>query len=125
MQITGTLKTVRDIQQISASFQKREFVIETLDQYSQTIQLELHQDKTDIIDAYGICEEVICDINIRGKAWVNPQGEEKVFNTLVCWKIQRSNSTNSPSAETKTSPQEFPQANQSNSFIEDENDTPF
>ena len=119
MQLTGTIKTIRDIQQVSASFQKREFIIETLDQYPQTIQLELHQDKVDVIDAYVVGEEVVCDINIRGKIWVNPRGEEKCFNTIVAWRIQRpANSTPAPSAETKNSPKEFPQSNMTNSFVD-------
>ena len=117
MQLTGTIRTIRDIQQVSASFQKREFIIETLDQYSQTIQLELHQDKVDIIDAYVVGEEVVCDINIRGKIWVNPQNEEKCFNTITCWRIQRpANSTPAPS--TQTSPKEYPQSSTPNSFVD-------
>ena len=89
MEIKGTLKVIRDIQQVSANFQKREFVIETQEQYPQTIALELHGDKVDIIDAYGIGESVTVAINLRGREWINPQGEAKYFNTIVAWKIQR------------------------------------
>jgi hypothetical protein len=130
MQITGILKVIRNIQQISEKFQKREFVITTQEQYPQFISLELQGDKCDIIDAYVEGEEVTCDLNLRGREWVNPHGETKYFNTIVCWKIQRVNSqsvnpTNSPNIN--TNPKEFPQANQSNSFVDEEDfqDLPF
>ena len=131
MQLTGTLRTVRDIQQISEKFQKREFIIETLGQYKQTIQLELQGDKCDIIDSYAIGEEVVCDININGRIWVNPQGEEKCFNTIVAWKIQRNSASNStPAPSTQTNPREYPQSAMQNSFVdgrseEDHDDLPF
>ena len=89
MEISGKIKVIKPTQQVSSSFSKREFVIETEEQYKQTIQLELHQDKTDLIDVYAEGESVICHINIRGKIWTNPQGEDKYFNTLVCWRIEK------------------------------------
>ena len=83
---------IKDIQQVSANFQKREFVIETSETYPQTIALELHADKVDIIDVYGIGELVTVAVNLRGREWINPQGEAKYFNTIVAWRIQRENS---------------------------------
>ena len=126
MQITGTIKVMRDTQQVFEKFQKREFVIQTAEQYPQFISLELQGDKCDIIDAYVEGEEVTCDLNLRGRAWTNPEGQEKYFNTIVAWKIQRSgtqqqNSTPAPS--TQTSPKEFPQANQPNSFVDESDDS--
>ena len=88
MELVGKIKLIRDTQVVSSSFSKREFVVETTEQYPQCIQLELHQDKCDIIDAYSVGQEVVCDINLRGREWSNPLGETKYFNTIVCWKIQ-------------------------------------
>lgn len=129
MQLTGTIRTIRDIQQVSEKFQKREFIIETPGQYKQTIQLELQGDKCDIIDAYVVGEEIVCDININGRIWVNPQGEEKCFNTIVCWKIQRpANSTPAQNSEYKVDnptynqPKEYPQSSTPNSFVDGNDD---
>ncbi len=96
MQITGIIKVIKPIQQISATFSKREFVIETQEQYPQTIQLELHGDRVDIIESFTEGQEIECHINLRGRSWTNPQGEEKYFNTIVCWKIQIPNSNSAP-----------------------------
>lgn len=126
MQITGTLRLIRNIQQVSEKFQKREFVVVTNEQYPQTIQIELQGNNVDIIDAYSVGEEVTCDINLRGRNWTNPEGEEKYFNTIVAWKIQRpgasqgqGNAQDYAPPSTKTNPKEFPQSNKPNSFVDD------
>ena len=108
MQILGTIKVIKPIQQVSATFSKREFVIETNEQYVQTIQLELHGDRVDIIDSFAEGQEVECHINIKGRCWTNPQGEEKYFNTIVCWKIQVPNSQSAPPSTQQRSPSTAP-----------------
>lgn len=129
MEIKGVIKVIKDIQQVSDKFQKREFVIQTEDQYPQTICVELQGNNVDIIDAYAVGESVVVDINLRGRLWTNPQGEDKYFNTIVAWRIQRENSQSANNATTETSPQEFRQANQPNSFVDgpesDDPDLPF
>jgi single-stranded DNA-binding protein len=118
MDIKGTIKVIKDIQQVSDKFQKREFVILTEDQYPQTICVELQGNNVDIIDAYSVGESVIVDINLRGRLWTNPQGEDKYFNTIVAWRIQKENAQYNNTATTQTSPMEYPQANQTNSFVD-------
>lgn len=101
MQVKGTLKTVFEIVDVTASFKKREFVVSTIEQYPQHIILQLTQNNVDVIDAYKIGQEIVCDINLRGREWVNPQGETKYFNSIVCWKIQPSEPHNK---QTKNEP---------------------
>lgn len=92
MTLKGVIKLIKPIQQISATFSKREFVIETQEQYPQSIQLELQGDRVDIIDSFAEGQEVECHIGIKGRLWVSPQGEDKYFNTIVCWRITASSS---------------------------------
>jgi hypothetical protein len=99
MNITGTLKSVFDTKQVSATFSTREFVIESTDQYPQTILFQLVQDKCDLIDSYVEGEEIVVEFNLRGKSWTNPQGELKYFNTLQAWKISRPKNESAPSNE--------------------------
>jgi single-stranded DNA-binding protein len=108
MQLNGVIKVIKPIQQISATFSKREFVIETQEQYPQTIQLELHGDRVDIIESFTEGQEIECHINIRGREWVNPQGETKYFNTIVCWKIQLPNTNSAPQPQGQRSPSTAP-----------------
>lgn len=110
MEVTGILKLVKETKQVSEKFQNRKFVVTTLEQYPQVIELELQGNKVDIIDAYNVGQEIVCDINLRGRMWTNPQGEEQYFNSIVCWKIQPSNAPvggNQNTSQTKTNTQEF------------------
>lgn len=134
MQLNGIIKVIKPIQQVSATFQKREFVIETQEQYPQTISLELHGDRVDIIETFTEGQEVECHINLRGREWVNPQGETKYFNTIVCWKIQLPNTASAPQPQGQRSPSTapiIPPANEqqfmpgSNSDENQEDDLPF
>ena len=88
MELIGIIKLVKDTQEVSASFKKREFVITTEEQYPQDIQLEMTQSKCDELDALTIGSKVKVSINIRGREWINPQGEAKYFNTLQGYKIE-------------------------------------
>ena len=119
MDIKGTIKVIKDIQQVSDKFQKREFVLQTSETYPQTICVELQGNNVDIIDAYSVGESVVVDINLRGRLWTNPQGEDKYFNTIVAWRIQKENAQYNNTATTQTSPMEYPQANQTNSFVDE------
>lgn len=88
MELTGKIKLVKETQEVSASFKKREFVITTEEQYPQHIQLEFAQAKVYDLDTIGIGDSVKVSINVRGREWINPQGEAQYFNTLQAWKIE-------------------------------------
>lgn len=87
MQLQGKIKKVFETQEITPSFKKREFVITTSETYPQDILLEFTKDKCDVLNAYPVGQEVEVHLNIRGREWINPQGEAKYFNTLQAWKI--------------------------------------
>lgn len=89
MELIGTIKSISNVKQITESFRKRDFVI-TIDEekkYPQTIQFELHNDRTDIIEAYNTGDKVIVDFNFKGRQF-HKDGETRTVNTLACWKIQ-------------------------------------
>jgi hypothetical protein len=89
MEISGTVKTINPEQQVSASFKKRELVVTTSEQYPQHILIEFTQDKCDLLSSFRQGEEVKVSINLRGREWVNPQGETRYFNSIQGWKIER------------------------------------
>ena len=106
MEVTGKVKVVNPEQQVSASFKKRELVVTTDEQYPQHILIEFTQDKCDLLSSYKQGEAVKVSINLRGREWVNPQGEAKYFNSIQGWRIERvgneapSQAPPMPSAET-------------------------
>ena len=88
-EITGTLIVKNDVQTYGSNgFRKREFVIKTDSQYPQEIQLELIQDKCDLLNNYNIGDVLKVSYNLNGRSWVNPQGETKYFNSIQGWRIE-------------------------------------
>ena len=106
MQITGKIIEIFDVVNISASFRKREFVLEYQEgQYPELIKFEAIQDKCEMLDSYAVGDEVNVDFNLKGRKWTSPQGEVKYFNTLQAWRLGSSQSQNQqPEAE----PSEMP-----------------
>jgi hypothetical protein len=104
MEVSGKIKVIGATQQVSASFQKRQLVITTEEQYPQFIEINFIQDKCDILNGYKVGDTVTVGINLRGREWVNPQGETKYFNDIQGWKISKTeNATvNAPVFETVT-----------------------
>ena len=72
----------------SNGFRKREIVVTTEEQYPQHIMVEFVQDKTDLLNNYKEGQQVKISINLRGREWVNPQGETKYFNSIQGWRIE-------------------------------------
>lgn len=89
MEILGRIKMVGPVQDVSPTFRKREVVVTTEEQYPQHILIEFTQDKCDLLNAFQIGEQVRVGINIRGREWINPQGETRYFNSIQGWRIDR------------------------------------
>jgi translation initiation factor IF-3 len=91
MEVIGVIKVIGDVKEVSASYKKRELVVSTSEQYTQTIAIEFAQDKTALLDFYNIGDNVKVSINLGGREWVNTDGETKYFNSVKGWKIEKNN----------------------------------
>ena len=89
MEVLGRIKMVGPVQDVSPTFRKRELVVTTEEQYPQHILIEFTQDKCDLLNAFQPGEQVRVGINLRGREWVNPQGETRYFNSIQGWRIDR------------------------------------
>jgi len=87
MEVSGKVKYISEDIKVSDSFTKRELVVSTEEQYPQHIIINFVQDKVDLIDKLVIGQVVTVSINLRGREWVDPQGEVKYFNDIQGWKI--------------------------------------
>lgn len=63
-------------------------MVTTEEQYPQHILVEFVQDKCDLLDQFKEGQQVKVSINLRGREWVNPQGETKYFNSIQGWRIE-------------------------------------
>lgn len=90
MEITGKIKKIDETKSYGASgFKKRELVVTTDEQYPQMLLVEFVQDKCDLLNNYNVGEDVKVSINLRGREWVNPEGEAKYFNAIQGWRIEK------------------------------------
>jgi len=110
--ITGTIKKVLPVQQVSESFKKQEFILETADTYPQKIKFETINDKTDLLN--GIVKQVEAKVffNVRGREWINKENKTVYFVSLQAWKIEYTKTEEiAPIQETKTEPVQPVQTN--------------
>jgi single-strand DNA-binding protein len=106
LKIEGTIVKIFEREAVTATFSKREFVIEVPDgNYPQMVKFQMTQDRCDVLDRFSEGQTVTVHFNLRGREW---QG--KYFNSLDAWKIE-ANSGAQPNASTgnTTTAQNAPQ----------------
>ena len=87
-ELKGKVKKVGPVLSIGSNgFKKREIVVVTGDQYPQPVLFEFTQDKCALLDAVKEEDTITIFFNVRGREWVNPEGEAKYFNSLQGWKF--------------------------------------
>ncbi|MCH9660760.1 MAG: DUF3127 domain-containing protein [Bacteroidetes bacterium] len=126
MEVQGKIKMIDETKTYGSNgFRKREVVITTEEQYPQHILVEFVQDKCDLLNAYQAGQSVKVSINLRGREWVNPQGETKYFNSIQGWRIENLSQANAGSPEMPPMPpaDAFEPATDFNE--EDHDDLPF
>ena len=96
MEIEGKVIEKFDIQEITETFKKRDFVVEYSEnpQYTEFLKFELLQANCEKLDAINIGDRVEVHFNLRGRKWENPEGESKYFNSLVAWRIEKKGEEN-------------------------------
>lgn len=94
MEVVGKVRMVDSIKEVGSNgFKKRDIVVTTEEQYPQHISIQFVQDKVNLLDSYKVGDDVKVSINLRGREWVNPQGETVYFNTIQGWRIEKLNAT--------------------------------
>ena len=108
-EISGTLAVIKDTQDVSDRFKKREFVIKADEEspFPQLIPLQFTQDRCANLDSYKAGDQVKVEFYIKGREWTSPQGETKHFLSLDAWSIDKLGST-SASAKGSASESDIP-----------------
>ena len=85
MQIDGLIYIIGETQEIGSNgFTKRLLVVETQEQYKQTIPIDFVKDKTSILDSYKVGDNVKVSINLRGNEY-----NGKYYVNLQGWRIEK------------------------------------
>lgn len=99
-EINGSLIAKYDIQNVTDTFSKREFVIEVENErdtrYNDTIKFQLTQDRCSMIDPANVGDNLKITFDIKGRKW-EKNGQVNYFNNLEAWKIEVLNSSDSSS----------------------------
>jgi len=89
MEVSGKVHFIGESITVSPSYEKREVVVKTNEQYPQFISIEFAQGKcNDKIDALIVGSDVVIGINLNGREWTNPAGEVKYFNSIKGWSVK-------------------------------------
>ena len=102
--LKGKIEVINEAVQISDNFKKREFVVlDASGKYPQTILLQAVQDRTKILDAVKVGDEVEVTFFLRGRKWEDPKkGETRYFNSLDAWKVEAVVTEKKPPSTTTT-----------------------
>ncbi len=89
MSIQGKLYKKLETKEITATFKKREFVVEYASNpmYPQFVTFQLIQDKVELIEPFQEGQSINVEFDLRGREWTSPQGEIKYFNSLDAWRL--------------------------------------
>jgi len=88
LKLTGKIVAIMDVQVLKNDFSKREFVIETDDQYPQMVKLEFTQAKCSVLDTEKVGNQVTVSFNVRGNKWTNKEGKDVYFVSLNAWRLE-------------------------------------
>jgi len=91
-EITGKLVARFDIVQRTETFKTREFVIEKSEDINgrtitNYVKFQCVQDKTAMVDRFGIGDDVKVQFNIKGTKWVK-DGKENYITNLDAWRME-------------------------------------
>jgi hypothetical protein len=132
-ELEGKLIEKFDVQQVSDSFKKREFVVETTEEgggrvFTEQIKFQLIQDKTSLIDDLPVNSDVKVSFNLKGRRW-EKDGNVNYFTNLDAWRVEAKSAAASPSQGAVPPPSQEPAPNSfnANDFDgqEEEDDLPF
>ena len=101
MQLSGKLHAIFEVKQITERFQKRDFVVETIDNptYPQLVILQLTGERCAVMDSFSLGQMVNVEFSVRGREWKSPSGEIKYFNSLDAWTIESDEQNQRPAEE--------------------------
>ncbi len=84
-ELRGKLLLKKETEIITDTFKRREFVVETIEQFPQKIPMQAVNDKTGILDNVQVGQEINIHFNFRGTQ--SKEAEPRYFLNLQAWKF--------------------------------------
>lgn len=105
LEVTGKLIQINDVQEISSTFRKREFVIEITETnmnsgmtFTNFASFQLVQDRVDAISPFQVGDNIKVSFNIRGNRW-EKDGNVRYITNLNAWRIEKVGEMGLPAQE--------------------------
>jgi len=90
MDINGKIIVIGETETIGAKdFKKRLLVVQSDEQFPQSLPIEFTQDKTNLLDKFQVNDLVKVSINLRGSEW-----KGKYYANIQGWRIDKVDSLN-------------------------------
>ena len=103
--VTGVLYVKKNKVQVTEKFTKREFLVNTSEQYPQTLKFQLSQAKCDLIDKFNEGDTITVHYNVRGREYISKTtGEKEAINTLDVWRIEKAEGAPQPMQQADVQP---------------------
>ena len=84
----GSIIAIHATKQVNDKFKNRTFVVKTEENYPQSVQFELTQDRVDYMDNYKVGDKVDVNFVVNGREWTDPKTAEiKYFNSVVALSV--------------------------------------
>jgi hypothetical protein len=121
MEVNGKIIVVGDTETIGTKeFKKRLLVVQTDEQFSQSIPVEFTQDKTNLLDKFKVDDLVKVSINLRGSEW-----KGKYYANIQGWRIDKVDSLEKDNMPNRQKPYTGEPINNVLPQEEELNDLPF
>ena len=89
------------------------------------MSVDFLQDKIDLLNNVSVGDSVEIGINLNGRLWTNPQGEEKCFNSIVAWRLEKVNGENTNTEAPQPNTFQTPAPATSTDPFEEDQELPF
>lgn len=91
-ELEGKLIEIYNTQEVTATFKKREFVIEHREEsggreFVNMIKFQIVQDRCQSLDNFKVNDPVKVSFSIKGRKW-EKNGQVNYFNNLEAWRIE-------------------------------------
>ena len=100
-EISGNLIVKEDVVEINASFKKREFVIEVINErntdWNDFIKFQVTQDRCSLVDPLQVGDKIKVTFDVRGRKW-EKDGKVNYFSNLEAWRIEKEEAALAPDA---------------------------
>ncbi len=130
--VTGKLIEKYDVQQITDTFKKREFVIECPKEisgntYQDYLKFQLTQDRVSLLDSMNEGSEIKVHFNLRGSKYTSKKdGTTGYITNLEAWRLEAATDQPvAPSQQTQSAPAPKTSAPIVSKSGEDDSDLPF